>query len=830
MNGFSAGIPLIAEELTRRAAVWWESVTHPDWSAVGAELAAHKLWYTTWLGLFFCTYLMLRMLITRWGDTNVTRKALVLSLLLHTVGGLFTTSVHIVSHVGENSDNRDTIPLRNVIVEKPLKAGVSQSTPVPRRPGDRPVWDQLPTSPPLPTSRQSKPESNPGVDSTQPTRPTVPTVLPAARLPELNMPAPDSGSSLPLASQRAATAPVTPLLAAGTPAAPVDHAVSRPEATVGTTGPSRQSPTSPGFEKATELLPTRRGNPTEVASTLPDPTRDLLTPRSTTAPLPAIHRGINSEPLSRKATATPGQSAGVPGGDGPGGTPGVTQGDPRSTAVGQGKPSGSPFSRTPRSANSGSNATGDGNSGSSGSANNNAGSGEAPTLSRRTGSGGAGETGNLIATLPGGTSFGTSGGLPGFGTPGVVRAPGGPGGRLGAGMPGVGVPSTYQLRGPEQRKQSAVQNGASTESERSVELSLKWLANHQDPAGFWDANGFDVHCPAGDRCGGHARLGQDPAEGNRTPEEHQQAGLDADAGVTSLAILAFLGAGYKHEEGPYADNLDHALRWLIGQQGADGFLGGRANRYARMYCHGMATIALGEAYGMTQDESLREPLARAIQFTLDSQNPKDGGWRYVPGQVSDMSIFGWQLMGLKSAQTAGLTIPKEATDRCVKFLIDQGNFLKSRQLSTHGGLASYRKYFDKDGGEHVEPPRPSMTAESLFCKQILGIKRTNPAVEEAIEYLELNPPRRATEDLYYWYYGTLALYHHGGPSWRRWNTSVRELLVAEQRKDGHAAGSWDPRTPWGDFGGRVFSTAISTLTLEVYYRFLPMYRYDEKQK
>ena len=110
--------------------------------------------------------------------------------------------------------------------------------------------------------------------------------------------------------------------------------------------------------------------------------------------------------------------------------------------------------------------------------------------------------------------------------------------------------------------------------------------------------------------------------------------------------------GYKHEEGPYADQLDRALRWLIRQQSEDGFLGGKANRYARMYCHGMATIALGEAYGMTHDESLKEPLTRAVQFIIDAQNTKDGGWRYVPGQISDMSIFGWQLMALKSAQTA----------------------------------------------------------------------------------------------------------------------------------------------------------------------------------
>jgi hypothetical protein len=54
--------------------------------------------------------------------------------------------------------------------------------------------------------------------------------------------------------------------------------------------------------------------------------------------------------------------------------------------------------------------------------------------------------------------------------------------------------------------------------------------------------------------------------------------------------------------------------------------------------------------------------------------------------------------------------------------------------------------------------------------------------------------------------------------------------VADQRTDGDFAGSWNPRSPWGDYGGRVFSTAVSTLCLEVYYRFLPLYQMDEFEK
>ncbi len=111
-------------------------------------------------------------------------------------------------------------------------------------------------------------------------------------------------------------------------------------------------------------------------------------------------------------------------------------------------------------------------------------------------------------------------------------------------------------------------------------------------------------------------------------------------------------------DGPYADTVDRALRWLVRQQGADGFLGGKAARYARMYCHGMATIALGEAYAMTGDATLREPLERGVGFILAAQL-RDGGWRYDgAATVGDMSLFGWQLMALRSAAMAGSPCPR----------------------------------------------------------------------------------------------------------------------------------------------------------------------------
>ena len=383
------------------------------------------------------------------------------------------------------------------------------------------------------------------------------------------------------------------------------------------------------------------------------------------------------------------------------------------------------------------------------------------------------------------------------------------------------IPATYRLRSLARRKEIARKYGGTDASERAVETSLRWLVLHQSVEGYWDADGFSAQCPQGNLCRG--RGGRQLHGTENTPKEQRWAGLKADTGLTALAVLAFLGAGYTHEEGQYADHIDRALSWLIRQQREDGFLGGQATHYARMYCHAMATYAMAEAYGMqsdpTTDTRIREPLARAIAYIVENQNPRDGGWRYQNWMQSDMSMFGWQLMALKSAEIAGIPIPSETKNKMIQFL-------KDRSLGKSNGLAAYRI------AQPSLPASASMTAESLFCKQMLGMKRTNPASGEAIAYLKMRLPRRSEQNLYYWYYGTLALYQYGGQPWRQWNEALRDVLVEDQRKTGHAAGSWDPKPPWGPFGGRIYSTALSTLCLEVYYRFLPLYqmggRYGEE--
>ncbi|MCA9116119.1 MAG: hypothetical protein KDA79_13610, partial [Planctomycetaceae bacterium] len=342
----------------------------------------------------------------------------------------------------------------------------------------------------------------------------------------------------------------------------------------------------------------------------------------------------------------------------------------------------------------------------------------------------------------------------------------------------VKVPATYALRNSRKKADIARTFGGTDASERAVESGLQWLAAAQHADGYWDA---DAH--------GSGKVSVDEDGVDR-----RDAGKESDSGVTALAVLAFLGAGYTHEEGRYEGNVNRALVWLISQQQEDGFLGGKATHYARMYCHAMATYALAEAVGMQLDPSresgFRKPLERAIGYILDNQN-EDGGWRYVKGQKGDMSIFGWQLMALKSADIAGIPMPDSARNGMIRFL-------KERSLGEKNGLAGYREQM---------PASASMTAEALFCKQMLGMRRSNPSSSEAVSYLLARQPRLSEWNLYYWYYGTLAMFQYGGDAWKKWNESFRDLIITGQVQTGEHAGSWEPVRPWGPYGGRVYSTA-----------------------
>jgi hypothetical protein len=124
-----------------------------------------------------------------------------------------------------------------------------------------------------------------------------------------------------------------------------------------------------------------------------------------------------------------------------------------------------------------------------------------------------------------------------------------------------------------------------------------------------------------------------------------------------------------------------------------------------------------------------------------------------------------------------------------------------------------------------------MTAEALYCRLLLaemgGAEIDELASSEAMRQLLATLPNRQRMNLYYWYYATLALHHRSlagdanAAAWRAWNDAITSVLLESQLTTGPDAGSWNTNTMWGGYGGRVYTTAMATMCLEVYYRYAP---------
>ena len=335
------------------------------------------------------------------------------------------------------------------------------------------------------------------------------------------------------------------------------------------------------------------------------------------------------------------------------------------------------------------------------------------------------------------------------------------------------------------RRAAVKKFGGSADSERAVNAGLTWLQKIQKQDGSWSF----------EEVGGAGQGGTLQA----TP-----------MGATSLALLTFLGGGHTHEiKGEYQETVARGLNWLLSKaettsSGLD--LRGTAQGNSGLYVQGIATICLCEAAALTpKDRTLKRAATSAIRFVERSQDRLGGGWRYTPNQPGDTSVTGWQIMALQSAKANRISVAADTMQDARAFL---------RSVSVENG-ARYA-YMPRGG------PTETMTAVGLLCQMYMGWRRDRPELQAGVQHLANVGPSR--ENMYYNYYATQVLHHWGGELWEQWNLKMREQLVTTQVRNGPGAGSWDVTDPHGNGGGRIYQTALSVLTLEVYYRHLPMYR------
>jgi hypothetical protein len=324
--------------------------------------------------------------------------------------------------------------------------------------------------------------------------------------------------------------------------------------------------------------------------------------------------------------------------------------------------------------------------------------------------------------------------------------------------------------------------------EIAIDLGLKWFAGRQSDNGRW----FMEH-----------------------PEK--DPGKKDDVTGTALGLLPFLAVGMTHKPvagNPYDKVVDKGLYFLRKSQNQKtGYFGGS------MISHGLATIALCEAYGMTKDPMLRVPAQKAVDLIVKTQH-EAGGWRFDPIKTpGDLSVTERQLMALKAAQTAGLEVPAPTTQRAIKFL-------DAHTLPNLG-------YRYNDGPTKFST---SMTAVGLLCRQQIQMwGLSHPKMGGALKHLSVVSPESA--DCYHHYYATQVMYNIHGKNWPKYQAQVVKGILSRQdtTETSPLYGSISAKAsepskldPLAFNGGRLFSTSLQLLTLELDYRYTPLFKNQAK--
>lgn len=282
----------------------------------------------------------------------------------------------------------------------------------------------------------------------------------------------------------------------------------------------------------------------------------------------------------------------------------------------------------------------------------------------------------------------------------------------------------------------------------------------------------------------------------------RSSSMGRNPAVVGLGGMAFLSSGSTPDRGPYGREINRSIDYLLANTRPDGFINPPgAQSHGPMYGHGFATLFLGEVYGMTPREDLRDSLSRSIELIVRTQN-SEGGWRYNPvPQDADLSVTICQIMALRAARNAGLHVPKSTIDKCEEYVKlcqePDGGF--SYMLTHRGSMF----------------PRSAAGVVSLYNAGIYE----GPEIERGLKYLDrfLPNPRQAARESHYFYgqyYAVQAMWQAGGERWQRWYPAIRDTLLRTQRADGS----------WQDAVGPEYATAMSCIILQIPNNALPIFQ------
>jgi hypothetical protein len=344
-------------------------------------------------------------------------------------------------------------------------------------------------------------------------------------------------------------------------------------------------------------------------------------------------------------------------------------------------------------------------------------------------------------------------------------------------------------RSPGARGAARAAFGGNNATEGAVMRALRWLAHTQKTDGSWDGG----------------------AKGR-----YQKA----RTGMTGMGLLTFLAHGETPASEEFGSTVELAIEFLVGAQKGDGHFD-HSDKHE--YSMPIAAYALSEASALVRVSSITEAATKAIDAIVKGQHAS-GGWNYNLNDQNrdDTSYMGWCAQALKAGKMAGLDV--EGLEAACKKSID--GFKKNAH--PNGGFG----YTGKGQGK--------LDGVGVLCMQLHGAGKEPEAVKglENIKRTSLVDWDNPKGEIYFWYYNTQAMFHHGGADWKTWNKQFATTLVKNQtiiKKDSSGyvdhngepkdIGYWDGEAvKERHTAGPTQDTCLCALQLQVYYRYLPTYK------
>ena len=305
------------------------------------------------------------------------------------------------------------------------------------------------------------------------------------------------------------------------------------------------------------------------------------------------------------------------------------------------------------------------------------------------------------------------------------------------------------------------------ETQRSIESGLKWLATQQNADGSYGSGAY---------------------RGN--------------VAVTSLSALAMMASGSSPGRGPYGAQIDKALQYVMDNTSPSGFISvPNAATHGPMYAHGFGALFLAEAYGMTRRPEIREKLEKAVRLILDSQNG-EGGWRYQPIKSdADLSVTICQINALRAARNAGIFVPKETVEACIRYVKQSQNPDGGFRYMLSGGASAF--------------PRSAAGVVALYSAAVYDSKEVDAGIAYLKQYMpELKFGQRYSHYFYGHYYAAQAMWIRGGDDWNQWYPAIRDELVSKRTAQGS----------WSDTIGSEYGTAMALIILQMPNNYLPIFQ------